>query len=327
VRSIELTVHEDKTNSLLGELRSLDPIGLRVYRGASLHPPGDQIALEVPNDDLGEVMRIADQHGLGEQHGVSLTTSVPLSVVSHAYTGLTREAGRTTWEELELSIGEDSTMSLDRVVVMAIAGFIAGIGIVSGTLHVVIGAMVIAPGFQPFSRFVLGLINRSHAWRGGLTDVLRAYGALVAGATVAAVSSLLLGSSALDAGHPSYLASDSLVSYWTTTSWTGIAVGGVAAICGGLLISINRTVLTAGVMVALALVPSAAMVPISLVAGDPGMAGSALGRFAAEVGLVLGGSAIVFGLKRREDRRSTVNADDEQPPAVLDLDGSRDDDA
>jgi hypothetical protein len=254
-----------------------------------------------------------------------MTTSVPLSVVSHAYAGLAREAGRTTWEELELSIGEDSTMSLDRVVVMAIAGFIAGIGIVSGALHVVIGAMVIAPGFQPFSRFVLGLINRSHAWRGGLTDVLRAYGALTVGATVAAVSSALLGSSALDAGHPSYLASDSLVSYWTTTSWTGIAVGGVAAICGGLLISINRTVLTAGVMVALALVPSAAMVPISLVAGDPGMAVSALGRFAAEVGLVLGGSAIVFSLKRREDRRSTVNAEDEQLPAVLDGNGSRDD--
>jgi hypothetical protein len=326
VRSIELTVDQDRTNLLLEELRSLDPIGLRVYRGASLHPPGDQISLEVPNDDLGRVMRIADAHGLGEPGGVSMTTSVPLSVVSHAYAGLTREAGRTTWEELELSIGEDSTMSLDRVVVMAIAGFIAGIGIVSGTLHVVIGAMVIAPGFQPFSRFVLGLINRSHAWRGGLTDVLRAYGALTVGATLAAVTSLLFGSSALDAGHPSYLASDTLVSYWTTTSWTGIAVGGVAAICGGLLISINRTVLTAGVMVALALVPSAVMVPMGLVAGDPGMAASALARFLAEVALVLGGSALVFTIKHREDRRSAVDSGEQAPPAVLDPTGPAEDD-
>ena len=322
MRSIELTVPRDRTNALLADLTSLDPIGLRVYRGVSLHPPGDQIALEVPNDDLGEVMRIADGHGLSELDGVSMTTSVPLSVVSHAYAGLTREPGRTTWEELELSIGEDSTMSADRMVVMAIAGFIAGIGIVSGTLHVVIGAMVIAPGFQPFSRFVLGIINRSHAWRGGLVDVLRAYGTLTAGAALAALTSWLLGSSALDAGHPSYLAADDLVTYWTTTSWTGIAVGGVAAVCGGLLISINRTVLTAGVMVALALVPSASMVPIALVAGDPALAGGALARFAAEVALVIGGSAIVFSIKRREDRRSTVDADEHAPPRVLDGGGS-----
>lgn len=63
--------------------------------------------------------------------------------------------GVTTWEELELSIGEDSTMTLDRTIVM----FSAGIGLLTGALHVVIGAMVIAPGFQPFARFVLGVIN------------------------------------------------------------------------------------------------------------------------------------------------------------------------
>jgi hypothetical protein len=323
VRAIELTVAQDHTDRLREELRTVDPIGLRVYRGASVHPAGDQISLEVPNRYLGRVMRIADKYGLGEWGGVSMTTSVPLSVVSHDYAGLTREVGGTTWEELELTISGDSTMTLDRMIVMAIAGMIAGLGVVSGAIHVVVGAMVIAPGFQPFSRFVLGVINRSHAWRGGLTDVLRAYGALAAGATVAAVASLLMGSSALDAGHPSYLTSDSLVSYWTTISWTGIVVGAVAAVCGGLLISINRTVLTAGVMVALALVPSAALVPMGLVAGDLSLAASALGRFLAEVGLVLAGSALVFAIKRREDQRSTVDSEESDPPAVLD--GSSDD--
>jgi hypothetical protein len=307
VRAIELTVPRETTEALVTELRALDPIGLRVHRGASVQPPGDLIALEVPNAVLGEVMRVADGHGLGRPDGVSMTTSVPLSVVSHAYSGLTREAGATTWEELELSIGEDSTMTPERSTVMAIAGLIAGLGIVSGTVHVVVGAMVIAPGFQPFSRFVLGVINRSGAWRGGLNDVVRGYAALVVGATLAALLSLVFGASALDAGHPAYLTADSLVAYWSTTSWTGIAVGAVAAVCGGILLSINRTVLTAGVMVALALVPSAALVPIGLVAGDPSLAASALGRFGVEVALVVAGSALVLSVKRREDRRSAVD--------------------
>jgi hypothetical protein len=306
LRTIELTVPQDHTERLVAELRRLQPLALRLHRGAALDPPGDVVSLDVPNRRLGQVMRVADGHGLGDGNGVSMTTSVPLSIVSEAYSGLTREQGGTTWEELELSIGQDSTMTADRVVVMGIAGLVAGLGIVSGAVHVVVGAMVIAPGFQPFARFVLGLVNRSGAWRGGLVDVLRAYGALLAGATVAAVLSQALSGDALDAGG-TYLTADSLVRYWTTTTWVGVAVGAVAAVCGGLLVSINRTVLTAGVMVALALVPTASLVPMALVAGDATLAGRAGARFLVEVALVLAGCAGVFLVKRREDQRTTVD--------------------
>jgi hypothetical protein len=306
MRVIELTVPTAASERLLAEFRVLDPLSLRIHRGVSVSPPGDVISLEVPNHQLGVVMRIADHYGLGEYDGVSMTTAEPLSVVSPAYQGLAREQGGTTWEELELSIGQDSTMTLDRVLVMFIAGLVAGIGVVSGALHVVVGAMVIAPGFQPFARFVLGLTNRSGAWRGGLTDIARAYGALLAGATVAALLSLVLGDSALDAGRSSYLTSNSLVAYWSTTTWAGVAVGAAAAVCGGLLVSINRTVLTAGVMVALALVPTVTLVPLGLVAGDPSLAARGLARFFIEVVLVLAGCALVFTIKRREDHRSAV---------------------
>jgi hypothetical protein len=307
VRTIELTVASGRTDDLLGELRPLQPMTLRLQRGASLQPPGDVIAMEVANETLVDVMRIADRYGLGHGAGVTMTTSVPLSIVTSSYSALTREPGATTWEELELSIGEDSTMTGDRVVVMGIAGIITGLGIATGTLHAVIGAMVIAPGFQPFARFVLGLINRSGAWRGGLTDVLRAYGALIVGATVAAVLCLVFGEGALDAGADSYLTPDALITFWSTPSWAGLTTSAVAAVCGGLLVSLNRTVLTAGVMVALALVPTAALVPMALVGGDLVLAGQALARFLVEVALVLGGSAVVFTYKRRRDGRRAVD--------------------
>lgn len=155
---------------------------------------------------------------------------------------------------------------------------------------------------------MLGLVNhRRDTWTGGLIDIARAYGALVAGSAVAAMLGIVLGASALDAGLPSYLESGTLVEYWTTVTWPGVVVGGVAGICGGLLMSINRTVLTAGVMVALALVPSASLVTMSLVAGDPRLAGAALVRFLVEVVLVLVGSALVFSGKRLMDRRRSAD--------------------
>lgn len=167
--------------------------------------------------------------------------------------------------------------------------------------------MVIAPGFQPFSRFALGVINRSGAWLGGLVDVGRAYGALVVGATLAGLLSLTFGVGSLDAGDDTYLAAADLIGYWTTPSWHGTAISAAAAVAGGLLISIDRTVLTAGVMVALALVPTATLVPMSLLAGDLPLALAAAGRFGTEALLVLAGSTVVFLIKRRRDQRRPVD--------------------
>lgn len=302
-RTVQLTVPERWTDALVADLRELDPHALRLHRSASLHPPGDVVELEIDNAGLREIMRVADRYGLGDEGGVALSTAEPLSLVTHGYTALSREEGGTSWEELELAMSQDSTMTGDRLIVMLIAGAIAAFGIVSGSVHVVIGAMVIAPGFQPFARFVLGIVNRSRSWQGGLIDVLRAYAAVGVGATVAAATSRALGASALDSGDASYLGADALVAYWSTVTWAGIAVGATAAVCGGLLLAINRTVLTAGVMVALALVPTAALGPMALVAGDVPLAGRAALRFLVEVGLVIAGSALVFVAKRHRDER------------------------
>jgi hypothetical protein len=306
-RTISLTVPAEHLDGLLDELGELEVLGLRLHPGASVRPAGDVVEMEIANEVLRDVMRIVDRYDLGRPGGVAMSTSVPLSVISTQDRAHTRESGGTTWEELELSMGSDSTMTFEKVMVMGIAGLIAGVGIISDTIHVVIGAMVIAPGFQPFARFVLGLVNRSErSWKGGLDDIARAYAALLVGAAAAGVLGVLLGETALDGGLTSYLEGGRLVEYWTTTTWAGVAVGAVAGICGGLLMSINRTVLTAGVMVALALVPSAALVPMCLLAGEPGLALSALLRFVVEVGLVLLGSAIVFSGKRFVDQRRTV---------------------
>ncbi|MEX1162589.1 MAG: hypothetical protein WEB03_03315 [Nitriliruptor sp.] len=110
-RTVQLTVAAELTDELLADLEQLEPHTLRVHRGASLRPPGDLISLEVSNERLRGVMRLADRHGLGEPGGVALSTSEPLSLVSHGYTALSREEGGATWEELELAMSQDSTMT------------------------------------------------------------------------------------------------------------------------------------------------------------------------------------------------------------------------
>jgi ABC-type protease/lipase transport system fused ATPase/permease subunit len=68
-----------------------------------------------------------------------------------------------------------------------------------------------------------------------------------------------------------------------------VVVSALAAIAGALLVVSHRSVLTAGVMIALALVPAAALIPVALIGGDATRAGWAALRWSTEAALVLGG--------------------------------------
>jgi uncharacterized membrane protein len=117
---------------------------------------------------------------------------------------------------------------------------------------------------------------------------------------------------ALGVGVTSYLSPDSLITYWRTTSWTGVAVTVAAGACGALLVLLNRSVLTAGVMIALALVPSWSLSVAALVAGDAGLAGSALFRWVVEAVFVVVASVVVLAVKRRTAGRQLPGSEDQE---------------
>lgn len=305
-RSVEFTVPAGQTPAVVAELNRIGPLSLRVQRGVSLQPPGDVVSFEVLDRKLGAVMRLADHHGVGVRDAVSLSTSSPMSVVSAGTHG--EVLGDTTtlsWEEMELAIGRESGMTYAKVTVMAVAGALAAVGLASGTLHLVVAAMVIAPGFEPFSHFALGVVLRSVAWRRGLRDIVKGYGALAAGAGATALISTVLGAGPFDTSTSSYLPSDSLVPYFSTVSWTSVFIAVVAGAGGAVLLVANRSVLTAGVMIALALVPSLSVACMALVDLDPALAGRGLVRWLVDAVLVTVASAVVFAIKRRSDGRDT----------------------
>jgi uncharacterized membrane protein len=86
------------------------------------------------------------------------------------------------WEEVEMVISKDSNMSPDILILMVMAGAITTIGIATSTIHVVIGGMLVAPGFMPLMRITLGLANKNKYWFRGITDSLKGYLALKLGA-------------------------------------------------------------------------------------------------------------------------------------------------
>ncbi len=101
-------------------------------------------------------------------------------------------------------------------------------------------------------------------------------------------------------GSPSggYLPSGTLLSYWKHPTASATVVAVFAAAGGALLVIAARPVLTAGVMIALALVPGAALVGIGLADADLALADRGALRWAHDAVIVSVVGAAVFGLYR-----------------------------
>lgn len=226
-RTVTISLPSDRTDGVLSDLEALSGLlTLSVQRGVSVQPPGDVITAQVTNHHLPSLMQVLDGHGAGDDPGLSVTTSKPT--------------------------GMFSASASDRIA--------------TNSLHLVVGAMVIAPGFQPLVRVGLGVVGGSPAWRRGLLDTAKGYAALVPAAGLTALLLRAMGTDPLGSADGGYLPSGALVRYWDGVTLNATIVTIAAGVGGALLIAANRSVLTAGVMIALALVPSAALVGVVLTA-------------------------------------------------------------
>jgi uncharacterized membrane protein len=298
-RTIETTLPAGETAALVEQLRQMDGVlGIDLLRGAALKPPGDILRLQITNRTYPDLMRLFAQEGIGTRDGTSLSASEPVSVVSlSARAAIANDSSEASWEEMEQVIGKNSNMTLSALLVMGIAGVMATVGIATNALHLVLAAMLIAPGFQPIVRVMLGVCAQSPAWRRGIRDILLGYGCMILAAAVTSWILILLGKSPVG-GESSYLPPYVLISYWSNITPMSELVSLVASVGGALLIASNRAVLTAGVMVGLALVPGATLIGIGIGTGLPDLAFTGLQRWLLELANVLVGSLLVFGTIR-----------------------------
>jgi len=255
------------------------------------------------------VMRGLEKRRLIDGTRATLSTSQPLTYAGIEQAELImNDPNEATWEEMEFSLASESNMGFNGLMSMATAGAIATVGIATDTIHVVVGAMVIAPGFEPLSRIGLGVVAGGSAARRGVRDTAKGYAALLVAAMLTAWVLAVIGSSPFG-DDATYLADGALSSYWTSITATAVLVSCVASIAGAILIAGERQVLTAGVMIALALVPSTALAGAGLALGEFRTAGLALGRLLVDIGAVTALSTAVFAAKRaRTHRRRSLHA-------------------
>lgn len=304
-RSVTISLPTERADAVVEELSALDgALTLTRQREASIVPPGDVVTVEVLDRAMPRLLAVLTAHGVGTDDAVSATTSTPTAVVSSSQArALAHDPASSAFEEVESILERQSSMGANKLVAMAGAGVVAAAGLATDAVHLVIGAMVIAPGFEPFLKLSLRVAGRGRSLGRGLFDVAAGWAAVVAGAAAAGLVLPALGVP-LEGSGAGYEPSGALVSYWRALTWTSTLVALVGGLVGTVLVVADRAVLTAGVMIALSLVPGAALVGMGVAGGDLALVGDGALLWAHDAVLVAGAGVVAFALYRARRRRA-----------------------
>ena len=250
-------------------------------------------SIQTTNDATRKVLKLLKE--LDAHEAGSIVTNAPRSIISPQHQQLLdQESNETFWDEMAFMLRHDTNLAFNYLALMMLAGAVAAVGLWSDTLHTVVGAMVIAPAFEPLLRIPFGLITRSgDLVKRGLISVGVGYLMLALGGLLAALILRLLNPS-----EAPTLAANVWVEYWSSISSAGLLASVFAGAAGAVVVGGQRSVLTTGVMIALALVPSMSLAGMALAVGDFSLSGKAFTRWVLDVGIVMLLSGIVFGLKQ-----------------------------
>ncbi len=301
-RIIAVTLSSEKTGPLIEQIQALeDVVGISLQRDGSLDPPGDIVTIATNNEGVRDIFKVLDAFKVLD--GGSVTTSEPRSLISPPHQdSIDTETNETVWDEMASLLRQDTNFSGNFLMLMALAGAVAAAGLWTNTVHIVVGAMLIAPGFEPLLRIPFGFIGgpRSLATRGLLAS-LSGYACLALGAGLTFVFLRWV-----DASQSPDLHTRSWVEYWSHVTPTGVLVAIVGGVTGAVVITTQRSTLTAGVMIALALIPTMALFGMAGIIGDWELAGKALYLWAINVVAVLAASGATFGMKQLLIHRGKV---------------------
>ena len=294
-RSIEISAPARTIDSILERIGSVrGVVSLSRQKEASLSPPGDVLTIYATDDATRSLLAILADLDASVNGTISL--SEPTSLLSSEHQRLiNKESNETIWDDMAFLLRKDTNLSFNYLSLMALAGAITAVGLWSDTLHLIVGSMIIAPAFEPLLRLPLGLITRAKELiPSGLISTGAGYLALATGAAFATMILKLW-----ESGDKSGLADQQWISYWSSLSFSGVLISCFGAIAGAVIVTAQRSVMTVGVMITLALIPSMGIVGMGLVAGDLTLASLGFMRWCVDAALVTAMSAMVFGLKKR----------------------------
>lgn len=192
----------------------------------------------------------------------------------------------------------NANLDFDSIGFIILSSILASIALLTSSVPVLIGAMILAPAFDPLIAIPFGILNKDWGLvRQGITSSAALFA--VAFAVAFGITALLLQSTFIP-DHPDFERREMVVERLIVGGHS-IITAFAAGAGGALAAAANRQSNLVGVVVALALVPSLAAASIGFLDGPlPGWGGLAL--FGVNVGAIILAGLVILSFRRGTGR-------------------------
>lgn len=279
--------------------------------GAGVDPPGDLIQCDLAEESTSLIIEALRDIGVAREG--SITVSKIDAIVSrdalkaaHDTPGSAQDA--VLWEAVEERAAQNAEPAWSLYLLEMIATLIAAIGLLTDSLVLIIGAMIVGPEYGPLSALSLGLARRKRRLtRDALRSVLLSFTVAILGT---AVISLVVAGAGI--APPEY-EQGFLTVFVSHPNLTAAWVAFLAGVAGMISILNGASGSLIGVLVSVTTVPAAAAVALSIAYWDfTEFEGAGLQLVVNLVAIVLAGVLVLsieragFVRRLRTRRRSST---------------------
>jgi uncharacterized hydrophobic protein (TIGR00271 family) len=262
---VRLVSAPDRTDVLLEALAS-DPgvSSLVVLPGAAQRPGGDAVQFDVGPGSANSVFRQLKRFTGGHHEAVAVQYvdatlgEAPTPAAKHF---VVQRDLPPVWELVEARIRSGAVYAPSFYILLAIAGLIGAVGILTNSQILIVGAMVVGPEYNAIISVALGIDQRARR------PVLRGLLALLVGFAAAMVVTLLFGLVIRWSGHTPRLYEDGVrpvSSLINNPNLFSVVVAVLAGIVGVVSLTEARASALIGVFISVTTIPAAADVGLSV---------------------------------------------------------------
>jgi uncharacterized hydrophobic protein (TIGR00271 family) len=271
--------------------------------GGAIKPEGDVVSCDVAKEEGTTILQRLRAIGLDHRGSIAVeAVDASLSDVARAAERAApgSPADAVVWEEVEDRLFESATLSVSFLVLITIATMIAAIGIITDSIVLIIGAMVVGPEFGPLAGFSVALSE-------GRTELARrSLAALAVGfpAGILAAGLLTIGLIAVSVAPDELRRTEQeLTLFISQPNWYSVIVAVLAGTAGMLALVSGKAGPLIGVLISVTTIPSAANVGVAVAYGSWDEALRAAGHLGINVVAIVASGLVVLRVARRAGAR------------------------
>ncbi|MFD1931356.1 MULTISPECIES: DUF389 domain-containing protein [Nonomuraea] len=288
----------DRTHEVIEVLEGCTGVtNIAVLPGAARAPRGDLIFCDMARESANEVI---DRVNWLEQEGSIAVEHIDLSISRAAERAEADAPGEgddaVVWAALAQRVDDDLRLTWAYLAFIAIAAQLAGIGVVTNSLVLIVGAMVLGPEFGAIAAACFGLLTRR--WRlvgRAITTLAIGFAVAIAITFACAFVSRGLGwidARSLDIGHEE-------VQFIVKPDRWSFIVALLAGAAGVLSVTAGKSSALVGVFISVTTIPAAGYAAVAMALGNwPEVGGSALQLAVNIAGMVISGTAVLYVQRR-----------------------------